>query len=149
MAGMPNPWSDVATAAEAAQGAGLPDFTVPEAGTELDLARIDEWSFRCMEGIAEADAPVGPAELTVRKGAAVEGGDISGDYNAYQLTWTQDVNGVEVTCSGNVEGRTAMAIWAADVYCYSITVQGSGDEQETSQFGLDAADIATIVSGTK
>lgn len=144
--GLADPWSDVATAEEAAAGAGLPGFTVPATGTQLSVGAIGEWKYRCMEGIAQANDAAGIPELTVRKGAKVETGDISGDYNEYKFAWAQDVYGIEVSCAGSVEGKAAKITWAVNDWNFSITVGGPGDDAEL--FGLGEEDVAVLVSNT-
>ena len=52
-AGMANPWSDVASAEEAAKGAGLDSFALPE-GAIADMGEPVEVVYRCMDGMAEA-----------------------------------------------------------------------------------------------
>ncbi len=59
-AGLANPWSDVTSAAEAAKGAGIDSFTVDD-GIQLSTGQIEPWRYRCMRGIAEADATVNGA----------------------------------------------------------------------------------------
>ena len=140
--GMPNPWSDVDTAEEAAQGAGVEDFVVPE-GLEISLGPIAVDQYRCMENIAEARVEFPAVSMCIRKGAAVQGGDISGDYNEYAHTWTQDVDGIEVTCAGNREGDSTKTIWSNGKYCYSINVLGLGGDDD---YGLPAEDVAALVA---
>ncbi|MBQ2545001.1 MAG: hypothetical protein II836_09905 [Clostridia bacterium] len=140
-----NPWHDAATADEAADGAGVGYFTVPENGTEVTGGRIDFTGFRYMKNLAEADGAVGAAELTVRKGLKQESEDVSGDYTAYTYAWTQDVGGWTVYCLGNEDGRMMKAIWVSDNFSYSILVRGQGDIADT--YGLGAEDVTALVEG--
>lgn len=146
--GMPNPWSDVASLEEAAAGAGLDSFVVPlDANLSGQSLQADWATYRCMDGLAEVQIPVGAVEMIIRKGlasAAVDPGDISGDYNEYANTWTQDIGGVEVTCFGNREGEATKSIWAVGDNLYSILAIGAGGDTD---FGLAAEDLATLVSG--
>ena len=142
--GMPNPWADAATAEEAAEGAGVGYFLVPEGGTEIVGGRIDFGAFRYMNGLAEADGWVGAAELTVRKGLKQDSADVSGDYTDYAYTWTVEADGWEVTCFGNEEGRMMKAIWLSDNFSYSITVRGQGDYYLS--YGLGAEDVVALVT---
>ena len=147
--GMANPWSDVASAEEAAAGAGFDSFSTP-VGLETSLGVIEEeWAtYRCMEGIAEVHAPVAAVELFVRKGvaSAAESGDISGDYNTYANTWTENINGMEVTCFGNREGEATKSIWSAGDMCYCVLAYGAGGDTD---FGLRSDDLNLIVSATQ
>lgn len=145
--GMANPWSDVASAEEAAKVAGIDSFTVPGDDVNISLQTKFGWTFRAMKGIAQADGNVGAAEITIRKGTHDKSGDISGDYNAYAHSWTVDADGAQVKCSGNVEGATMKAIWTVGDYDYSIFVRGQGGESDN--FGLNDDDLKAIVKATK
>ena len=140
--GLANPWSDVGSAEEAAKGAGIDSFVIAE-DPGLDLGQLFERTYRCMDGIAEARLEFPASALTVRKGTIAEEGDISGDYTEYANTWTQDVNGIEVTCFGNREGDAAKSIWTVDNMYFSIVAEGLGGDQD---FGLNAERLAAMVS---
>ena len=145
MVGMPNPWSDVATAEEAAAGAGLDGFSAAE-GVEISLGKVEKVTYRCMEGIAEADVEFPAVSMTIRKGINPGGIDISGDYNEYAHTWTQDVDGIELTCAGNREGDSTKTLWTVDGVEYSIDVLGLGGDTD---YGLSAEDLALLVPAIK
>ena len=140
--GLANPWSDVGSAEEAAKGAGIDSFVIAE-DPGLDLGELFERTYRCMDGIAEARLEYPASALTVRKGTIAEEGDISGDYTEYANTWTQDVNGIEVTCFGNREGAAAKSIWTVDNMYFSIVAEGLGGDQD---FGLNAERLTAMVS---
>ena len=141
-------FSKVASAEEAAKGAGLDKFVLPmDAQTDLgNVADSKDWmNFRYMDGFAQADFPMGAADLVVRKGlSSIDNGDVSGDYMEYAYEWTQDVNGTEAKCWGNREGAAMKTIWTKGDYSYSITARGAGGEDD---FGLSANDVAVWVSG--
>ena len=140
--GLANPWSDVGSAEEAAKGAGIDSFVIAE-DPDLDLGQLFERTYRCMDGIAEARLEYPASALTVRKGTKAEEGDISGDYTEYANTWTQDVNGIEVTCFGNREGDAAKSIWTVDNMYFSVVAEGLGGDQD---FGLNAERLTAMVS---
>ena len=141
-------FTKVASAEEAAKGAGLDKFVLPmEAQTDLgNVADSRDWmNFRYMDGFAQADFPMGAADLVVRKGlSSIDNGDVSGDYMEYAYEWTQDVNGTEAKCWGNREGAAMKTIWTKGDYSYSITARGAGGEDD---FGLSANDVAVWVLG--
>ncbi|MBR2570893.1 MAG: hypothetical protein IKE30_02000, partial [Clostridia bacterium] len=91
--GMANPWTEVKTAEEAADGAGVGYFTVPEENTETTGGPVNWYGFQYMKGIAEADGAIGAAELTVRKGLKQDTEDVSGDCTEYALEWTVESDG--------------------------------------------------------
>ena len=140
--GLANPWSDVGSAEEAAKGAGIDSFVIAE-DPGLDLGELFERTYRCMDGIAEARLEYPASALTVRKGTIAEEGDISGDYTEYANTWTQDVNGIEVTCFGNREGDATKSIWTVDNMYFSIVAEGLGGDQD---FGLNAERPTAMVN---
>ena len=142
MVGMPNPWSEVSSAEEAAKGAGIDSFSAPDNVT-LSIGSMTDVTYRCMDGIAEADIMYPAVEVTVRKGVATEDGDISGDYNTYANTWEQTLKGLTVTCSGNREGQATKTIWTSNGMDYSITAQGMGGDQD---FGLSADDLNSLIN---
>ena len=143
--GMANPWSDVSTLDEAAAGAGLDMFSIPEEA-EISLGEVKLSQARYMEGLAEAVVEYPAVEMTIRKGNAsvAEDGDISGDYNEYANTWTQNIKGLEVTCFGNREGDATKTIWKVDDTCYSITAYGLGGDTD---YGLSADDLNSLING--
>ena len=142
--GMANPWTEVETPEEAAEGAGVGYFQVPEEGTETSGGPVGWDVFQFMEGIAEADGWIGTADLTVRKGLNQDSEDVSGDYTEYAYDWTQEVDGWQVSCFGNEDGKAMKAIWISDNFSYSIMVRGQGDIHDT--YGVDAEAIDTLVS---
>ena len=143
--GMANPWSDAGTLAEAAEGAGLDGFSIPE-GAEISLGEVNLTEARYMEGLAEAVVEFPAVEMTIRKGnaSAATDGDISGDYNEYANTWTQNIKGLEVTCFGNREGDATKTIWQVDDTCYSITAYGLGGDTD---YGLSPDDLNSLING--
>ena len=142
MVGMPNPWSEVSSAQEAAQGAGIDSFSAPDNVT-LSIGEVTDVAYRCMDGIAEVDLMYPAVEVTIRKGVATEGGDISGDFNSYANTWDQTLKGLTVTCSGNREGEAAKTIWTRNGMDYSITATGMGGD---SDFGLSTDDLNSLIN---
>ena len=143
--GMANPWSDAGTLAEAAEGAGIDGFSIPEEA-EISLGEVKLSQARYMDGLAEAVVEYPAVEMTIRKGNAsvAEDGDISGDYNEYANTWTQNIKGLEVTCFGNREGDATKTIWKVDDTCYSITAYGLGGDTD---YGLSADDLNSLING--
>ena len=141
--GMANPWTDAATAEEAAQGAGFGAFSVPvDVAISLGTPVSVEYSY--MEGIAEADLDYGAAMLRVRK-SDVPSEDISGDYNTYANAWTQDVNGIDVACEGAAEGAAQKTTWTTGGCSYSIGAIALGGNDD---FGISADDLAALVIAT-
>lgn len=151
-ANMANPWTDVKTAEEAAEGAGVGTFEC--AGIETSLGTTEPEVYRWMKGIAEAQIPIAAVDMTIRKGTedaavyeAENGmGDISGDYSDYKYTWTQNVGDVAVQCKGNRKGESTNTTWKAGDYYYSITAFGAGGDDD---FGLSKKDVKALVGSIK
>ncbi len=141
---MANPWTETASSGDAAEGAGVGYFMVPEAGKEYENGLLGWDTFKYSEGIAEADGFIGAAELTVRKGLKQDTEDVSGDYNEYKYNWEEKIGDFTLKCYGNEEGKAKKTIWVSDNFSYSISVLGQGDESET--FGLGSADIKALAS---
>ena len=145
---MANPWSDSEDAAQTAKGAGIDGFTVPDV-VQLSVGDVAVQQFRFMEGIAEADASLiesdgatVDARIIVRKGALVDGGDISGDYNEYAHQWTQSIDEVNLTCFGAQESMARKVIWSNGDYLFSIVI----DPHQADELpGLDPSDTETLV----
>ena len=144
LVGMANPWSEAKNAEEAADGAGVGYFELPEDGFETSGGPVNWSSFRYMKGIAQADGGIGAAELMVRKGLKQDGEDVSGDYTEYKYDWTQEIGDFTLKCFGNEKGKTMRAIWTSDNFSYCIYVRGQGDIYDT--YGLDAEAVAALVS---
>ncbi len=143
--GIANPWSTTDTLEAAAEGAGIDGFMIPE-GAEIGPGEVKLSEARYMEGLAEAVVEFPAIQMTIRKGNAsiAADGDISGDYNDYANTWTQNIKGLEVTCFGNREGEATKTIWQVEDTCYSITAYGLGGDTD---YGLSPDDINSLING--
>ena len=140
-----NPWQDADSAEAAAKGAGVEEFEVGE-GEEISLGTVETERYSYMDGIAEAYIPLAAVDMTVRKGrpdAAVEEGDISGDYNEYKHHWKENVKGIKVDCYGNRKGESTKTIWECDGYLYAILAYGAGGDED---FGLSPDDVGSMVN---
>ena len=113
-------------------------------GLTLTIGDETARTYSAMEGVAQAAIEYPAAAIEVRKGTAAEDGDISGDYNAYANTWTQNIKGLEVTCFGNREGEASKTIWESGGVFYSIVAQGLGGDAD---FGLNADDLNSVING--
>lgn len=123
---MPNPWSQAATAEEAAQGAGLKSFAVPKDSVTLTVGKIGDWTFSCMDGMAQAKTTAGDTEITIRKAVKTDNDDISGDYNKYESEWPLTLKGLTVNCAGHSEDAANKVLWVSGDNAYCILAQGSG-----------------------
>ena len=139
-----NPWSDAASAEEAAQGAGLEAFPLPE-GAIGDLGEPFEITYRYMDGMAEARYEFAASAVTVRtaKISSEDSFDISGDYNTYAYEWTETIENEPIACAGNREGESIKTYWGHDDRAHSLVAQGLGGD---SDFGLTPDRLAVFVT---
>ncbi|MDO4404968.1 MAG: hypothetical protein Q4C09_08025 [Atopobiaceae bacterium] len=141
-------WTKVETTEEAAKAAGFESFTLPDPmTTELDNGPMGQWDIKCGDHMIEAKGYTGAAELVVRKSVYAGDGDNSGVETTYEHSWTRDINGLEVHCYGNKEGRATKTTWVDGNYMYSIMARGQGSARKT--FGLGENDINTLVGAVK
>lgn len=130
---IPNPWTDCATADEAAQAAGF-DLAAPDA-----ISGSSEKSYQVMHSddgavISEITYTDGDERAAyVRKAPGAD--DISGDYNDYAETETVDVDGADVTMKG-ADGLVNLAVWTSGEYSYALHVTA----------GLSQSDMAALIS---
>ena len=141
---MANPWSMAASAEEAAKGAGLDFFGVPQSGTKLSSAPLDGWEFSYMDGMAQAQGSAGAAPITIRKSTETDREMLTGDYTEYAHEWTQNIKGLVVNCAGNEEGRSSRTWWTVGDIGYCILAIAQGDDP--TAFGLGADDISSMVN---
>ena len=123
---IPNPWQECSSLEEAGKLAGF-SFTAPES--------VDGYTERYIAAIENEIAQVifsngDDSELYFRKG--VGGDDISGDYNTYDVTEEQTIDGHTVLCKGN-NGLIYTATWTDGEYSYAVMCDaGMSVEQLTA-----------------
>lgn len=142
--GMPNPWTEAASAEEAATNAGIGSFEVADnigLGPEFPLG--DPY-YQSMSGIAEVQYTPDGYEVSVRKGT-VTGIDLSGDYTEYPESWTQDVGGIEVKCMGFETDSASNISWGTDTGYFSVVFFSEGGEN----IGLTAEQVEQLVASVK
>lgn len=127
--GMPNPFTDFDTLAEAEKQTGfyitLPD-TIGSSNNKIYRAMNDE--------MLEVIYVNGEDETgRIRKARGSE--DISGDYNEYAETETVSVGGIDVLLKGDA-GLVKLAVWTNDGYAYSVS----------SEAGMTADEMMALVS---
>ena len=142
-----NPWSDVASAAEAAKGAGLDAFALPE-GAIADMGEPIAIHYRCMDGMAEAIIEFPAAQITARTAKVADGDslDISGDYNSYSKEWTETIGDESVSCAGNRDGESVKTYWGGDGIAHSLVAEGLGGDDD---FGVTLDRLTVFVEGMK
>ena len=148
-ASMANPWSDAASAEEAAKGAGLDAFALPE-GEIADLGKPIEVTYRFMDGMAEARYELPASSLTVRTAtiSPEDSLDISGDYNTYSNEWTETIANKQIACAGNRKGDSTKTYWGEEDAdrAHSNVAEGLGGDED---FGLNTERLTVFVEAMK
>lgn len=140
-----DPWTQAATAEEAAKGAGLDSFEVPD-GVQTSLGPVAPLSFGYQEGVAEADISAAAVEMRARKGLKASYEDVSFDENEYKYEWSRDIGGTIVKCFGNRDGEATKTVWSDDTYSYALLAYGAGGDDD---YGLPAEDLDGLVEAIK
>lgn len=142
-ASIANPWTDAASAEEAAKGAGLDAFPLPE-GEIADLGEPFEITYSYMDGMAQAryEFPASAVVVRTAKIAPGDSFDISGDYNTYAHEWTEAIGDVSVACAGNREGESTKTYWGEEELAHSLSAEGLGGDMD---FGLNVDRLTVFV----
>ena len=118
-----NPWRECDSLEEAGKLAGF-SFTAPES--------VDGYTEKYIAAIENDIAQVifsneDGSKLYFRKG--LDGDDISGDYNTYDITAEQTVDGKSVLCKGN-DGLVYTATWTDGNYAYAVMSDTGMDAEQ-------------------
>ena len=138
-------WKEAATAEEAAEGAGLGSFKVPD-GVETTMGTVVPLSYSYIDGVADADISVDNVDLHFRKGLASEYDDVSFEKTIYFHDWTREVGGTPVKCYGNRDGEATKTVWTDGKYVYALLVNGAGEDED---YGLLVPDVEALVDAVK
>lgn len=122
---IPDLWQECTSLEEAGKLAGF-SFTAPES--------VDGYTERYIAAIENEIAQVifsngDDSELYFRKG--VGGDDISGDYNTYDVTEEQTIDGHTVLCKGN-DGLIYTATWTDGTYSYAVMCNAGMSAEQLS-----------------
>ena len=140
----PDTWDKQASKEDALAAVGMESFEIPE-GAEIRLGAVTAGEYRTHEGAVKVNVAYPAVDMFVYKAAEdINGGDPTFEGNEYANEWTQDIDGITVTCYGNNEGDATKTVWTKDGYSYAIIVHGLGGEID---FGLHAEDLAAVVPG--
>lgn len=140
----PDTWDKQASKEDALAAIGMESFEIPE-GAEIRLGAVTAGEYRTHEGAVKVNVAYPAVDMFVYKAAEdINGGDPTFEGNEYANEWTQDIDGIIVTCYGNNEGDATKTVWTRDGYSYAIIVHGLGGEID---FGLHAEDLAAVVPG--
>ena len=115
-----NPFRDCDSPESAALAAGF-SLTLPEApeGYERQLIQV------MGESMIQAFYRRGEDRLLIRK--ATGDGDVSGDYNEYEESWTVNVGGTPVRLRGG-DGMVSVATWTRDGFTYAVDLDAPMEE---------------------
>lgn len=122
-----NPWQECGSLEEAGKLAGF-SFTAPETVdgyTERYIAAIEGDIAQVIFSNGDEDG----STLYFRKGLG--GNDISGDYNTYDVTEEQTIDGHTVLCKGN-DGLIYTATWTDGTYSYAVMCNAGMSAEQLS-----------------
>ena len=138
-------WTEVATAEEAAKGAGLASFGVQDNLVIGDLV-FEAPKFAYAGGVAQATYETPATMFTVRKATSTHSAPLTDrDTASFPQTWKETVDGTELTLYGPAEGQATLLTWNDGPQSYGVTFQGLGGEEMT----MDANTVLSIVNGIK
>ena len=123
----PNPWQECGSLEEAGKLAGF-SFAAPETVdgyTERYIAAIEGDIAQAIFSNGDED----DSTLYFRKGLG--GDDISGDYNTYDVTEEQTIDGHTVLCKGN-DGLIYTATWTDGTYSYAVMCNAGMSAEQLS-----------------
>lgn len=157
-----NPWSEVASAEEAAKKAGLDAFVLGPMEA-LTVGELGGWTYHATDKIAQADGKIegmqidrkeATVTLSVRKAKAPEKYDpaelaqsLAGDYNDYAHTWTETAGDIQVTCFGDEEGSVTLAVWTNGNSAYSAAISGEVQDSDEDSKSVSITDVPVPLSG--
>ncbi len=124
---IPDPWQECTSLEEAGKLAGF-SFTAPETVdgyTERYIAAIEGDIAQVIFSNGDED----DSTLYFRKGLG--GDDISGDYNTYDVTEEQTIDGHTVLCKGN-DGLIYTATWTDGEYSYAVMCDAGMSAEQLS-----------------
>lgn len=119
-----NPVTTCDTLEDAAALAGF-EYTVPETIDGYENRVISVINNKIVQVVYQNDDS---DKITFRKGSGTD--DISGDFNAYSEENTIAIDDISVTMKGS-DGKIMLAVWSANDYTYSISVNGISETDMT------------------
>ena len=128
-----DPWTKVASAQEAAVGAGnMDEFEVPAQLKINDLTFSDP-VFSYQDGVAQAYYESGAIGISVRKACGIYGGPMTDrDVESFPQHWSQPVGDDSddvVDCYGMEKDSAIVIQWGDESEVYTVTSQGLGGEE--------------------
>ena len=137
-------WTNVISAAEAAKGAGLTSFSMPDRTVIADIVFTNP-AYSYTTGVAQAKYDNG-ASLIIRKDDGSHSAQLTdSDVSKLTATWTKTYEGVEVTCHGVARGAATYITWKTNAGEYGVTLQST----DSKELAMDEEDIADIVRAIK
>ena len=136
-----DPWTKVASAQEAAAGAGnMDEFDVP-AQLKINDQTFTDPEFSHQDGVAQAYYESGAIGVSVRKACGIYGGPMTDrDLESFPQHWTQQVGDDAddvVDCYGMEKGSAIVIQWGNEAEFYTVTSQGLGGEE----YGMDETTV--------
>ncbi len=136
-------WTEVASADEAAKGAGFEKFGVIDSFKIGDLEFKDP-KFAYAGGVAQATYETPATMIYVRKGEGSYSTPLSDrNLDEFASRWFKVIEGTNITCYGVAKGAVTVATWSDGNTSYGLTFQGLGGDE----MSMDADELAVLVRG--
>ena len=137
-------FNDVASAEEAAKGAGLEKFGVMDKIT-LDGKEFKDPKFSYADGVAQAIYETDGITLVVRKGASKHSAPITdADLASFANKWNKDYEELAVTLYGPSKGAASVLTWNDSSLDYGVTYQSPNNDQT-----IDSDEANEVVKAIK
>ena len=137
-------FNDVASAEEAAKGAGLEKFGVMDKIT-LDGKEFKDPKFSYADGVAQAIYETDGITLVVRKGASKHSAPITdADLASFANKWNKDYEELAVTLYGPSKGAASVLTWNDSSLDYGVTYQSANNDQT-----IDSDEANEVVKAIK
>ena len=139
-------WTQAPSAADAAKGAGISGFNVPDRTVIADFV-FTHPTFGYAEHVAQATYEVpNAAKLIVRKAEGSHSASVTDrDKSEFSESWKNTYEGFEVTSYGPKQGTAVICLWNDGTKEYGVTIEGQNGKDVT----MDAEDIDDIVKAVK
>ena len=133
--GLPNPWVEYDSLEAAAESAGF-ELRIPYIPEELKITAIRLIEGSLLEVVYELDGN----SIVYRQGPGEE--DVSGDYTEYEETFTEKIEGTEVsvTYKGN-GGLVSLMTWQDSGFAYAFYFTPGFDETDAEVVGQIVASL--------
>jgi hypothetical protein len=137
-------WKDVATAEEAAKGAGFATFGVP-ASFQLGDLTFENPKFAYADGVAQATYETPATQVVIRKADGTHDAPMTDrELGEFANKWTTSLAGLDVALYGAQQDAATVMRWTDGTKDFGVTFQGLGGE-EMSMSAVESEGLVTAI----